>query len=540
MKMKGQTQYPESVAELASIIKQAAPVCVAVGLAAAIGLVDVHLAGNLGPEVQAGVGIGDQFLFFAALMGTGIAQAAGSLIARANGAGRLSEAKSLARTGLLLALAIGAIASIATYQGADCLISWFSHDRSAQSAGTTYLRLCAFANTAYCLMLTQSAILRAAGKSFSTVLPWLLAATISIVLSISLPQIMPAGRAHTLEYIALAWNLGAIAAVIVGHQQLKKTGFSLFSKDSKLGQNFDPDLARKAKDILVLGLPIAATEAAWLSSNFFMYIILSHMPGANDAQAAWTIRLKIEEIAATPVILAFNMTAASLVGQRIGAGDLPGAQTLARRTALTAATVMLVIGSIVLANSKYLAADCASTELCARYAQDLLVASIIVYPLTAYYITIFGALEGAGCTLKPMLSVISGLFLLRTPLAAWLGLHLNMGMNGIVVSIVVSHIAVALSAVSFVKSFFEMRDRDEPGDEISEQHDVREFERTVKLFEAASHWKQPATAPKFGRLAGEEGLASSRPAPQTSLEWRAISQASSGQGLAPANMAHRE
>jgi len=496
MKMKRQTQYLETFEELASITKQAAPVCVAVGLAATIGLVDVHLAGNLGPQAQAGVGIGDQFLFFAALMGTGIAQAAGSLIARATGAGRFSEARSLARTGLLLALAIGAIASIATYQGADFLLSWFSHDRAAQSAGTTYLRLCAFANTAYCLMLTQSAILRAAGKSFSTILPWLLAATISIALSISLPQIMPAGRAHTLEYIALAWNLGAIAAVIVGHQQLRKSGFSLISKDSKLGQHFSPDLARKAKNILVLGLPIAATEAAWLSSNFFMYMILSHMPCANDAQAAWTIRLKIEEIAATPAILAFNMTAASLVGQRIGAGDFLGAQTLARRAALAAAAVMLVIGSIVLANSKYLSADCASTALCARYAQDLLLASIIVYPLTAYYITIFGALEGAGCTLKPMLAVISGLFLLRTPLAAWLGLHLNAGMNGIVVSIVVSHIAVALPAVSLVKSSFKMRNSGGPDAETSEQHDVKKLERTTKLFGAASHWKQPATTPE--------------------------------------------
>jgi|GEM_PF-6514659 len=463
--MKIRTERLEAVTELALIIKDALPVCVAVGLAATIGLVDVHLAGALGPAVQAGVGIGDQFLFFAALLGTGIAQGAGSLIARATGAGCEREARLFAYVGLSLALIFGCAASVATYCGADLLLSMFSRDSSVREAGSIYLRLCALANAPYCLMLSQSAILRASGKSFSTILPWFVAAILSIVLSLALPQLMPNGATHTLEYIALAWNIGAIAGMFVGQNQLKKLGYVLFQRQqggqpekrpTLLSQflQFNKEHAQKVKAIFLLGLPIAATEAAWLSSNFFMYVILSQMPSANETQAAWTIRLKIEEIAATPAILAFNMTAASLVGQRVGAGDYSGAFKVTRKASLAAAAVMLVVGLAVFANSNYLAEDYASTALSAIYAQELLVVSIIVYPLTAYYITIFGALEGAGSTLKPMLAIVAGLFLLRTPLAAYLALHLNEGMTGIVISIVVSHIAVALSAVSQTKSFF--------------------------------------------------------------------------------------
>src|SRR5882672_1631864 len=94
-------------AELLPIVTNALPVCIAVGLAAPIGLVDVHLAGDLGPAVQAGDGIGDQFLFFAALLGTGIAQGAASLIARATGAHKHQQAKSLAGAGLVLAAGFG-------------------------------------------------------------------------------------------------------------------------------------------------------------------------------------------------------------------------------------------------------------------------------------------------------------------------------------------------------------------------------------------------------------------------------------------------
>ena len=248
--------------ELFSIITNALPVCIAVGLAATIGLVDVQLAGNLGAAVQAGVGIGDQALFFAALLGTGIAQGAGSLIARATGAGQYREAKVLASAGLLLAAILGAAASILTFIYADSFLTLFSNNETVRQSGATYLKLCSIANLPYCLMLTQSAILRAAGKSFSTVLPWFVATTLSVGLSISLTQICPNGKAYTLQYVALAWNLGAIFAAAIGHCQLKKAGFSMLDASLSAVTFFE-----RAKQVLLLGLPIAATEAAWLGSN---------------------------------------------------------------------------------------------------------------------------------------------------------------------------------------------------------------------------------------------------------------------------------
>ncbi len=459
MKAITQNVFAKSTAELLPIAANALPVCIAVGLAATIGLVDVHLAGDLGPAVQAGVGIGDQFLFFAALLGTGIAQGAGSLIARETGARRHREAQLLAGAGLILAALLGTLASIATFICADFLLGLFSQDVVVRSSGATYLKLCAIANLPYCLMLTQSAILRAAGKSFSTVLPWFVAAAISISLSIYLPKLMPDGRAHTLEYIALAWNLGAIAAALIGHFQLQKLGISIFNTG---GKTFDFDkLTANIKSIALLGLPIAATEAAWLSSNFFMYIILAQMPSANEAQAAWTIRLKVEEIAATPAILAFSMTAASQVGQQIGAGNLAAAKATTQKAALVAASLMFLVGLFVFSNNELFAASYAVTPKSAQYAQVLLGASLIVYPLTAFYITVFGALEGAGSTLKPMLAVVAGLFILRIPLAAGLALNMETGMSGVVASIIISHFAVALSAVSQIKSLFNSNKKNE-------------------------------------------------------------------------------
>lgn len=441
--------FKNNLLEVLSIIKNVIPVCIAVGLAAAIGLVDVHLAGNLGSAVQAGVGIGDQALFFAALMGTGIAQACGSLMARATGANKPNEAKSFAATGLMLASLLGAAASILTFAGADWFLTLFSSDAKVCSTGALYLKLCSIANAPYCLMLTQSAILRAMGKSFSTIFPWFVAASISIALSICLPQLMPNGRENTLEYIALAWNLGALVAVCFGHIELRKCGFCIYDRYCNSQRVFE-----STKQIFTLGLPIALTEAAWLGSNFIIYLILAQMPEPNDAQAAWTLRLKIEEIAAAPLILASSMTAASLVGQTVGAGNFAKAAKTAANTAIFAALLLLCIGAIVCLNSEYLARLQATSQQSADCMRLFLWSSLLIYPLSAFYSTIFGALEGAGSTVKPMLAVVCGLFLLRIPMSALLAVFIQMGIAGIVVAVSISHIAVALSAVSQLRTFF--------------------------------------------------------------------------------------
>lgn len=449
MMEKNEPRIKRSIAEFLPILTNVIPVCTAVGLAAAIGLVDVHLAGNLGATVQAGVGIGDQALFFAALMGTGIAQACGSLIARASGAGAINEAKIFASTGLRLAIFLGSSASIITIACAEPFLALFSNDETVRQAGALYLKLCSIANVPYCLLLTQSALLRATGKSFSTVFPWLVAAAISIALSISLTELMPHGRKYTIEYIALAWNAGAFIGLGFGHAELRKMGFHIFNSDLNFQKFLDC-----AKQILSLGLPIALTEAAWLGSNFFIYLILAEMPCASDAQAAWTIRLKIEEIVATPFILAASMTAASLVGQLVGAARPAEALETANKAALIAVLLLLFIGIFVGINSEILAVLHATAPESAKQAELLMSASLLIYPLSAFYITVFGALEGAGSTVKPMIAVVLGLFVLRIPLSAVLALYLNMGMTGIVIAMTISHLAVALSAVSQLRTFF--------------------------------------------------------------------------------------
>lgn len=433
---------------LMPIFINAFPVCIAVGLSATIGLVDVHLSGSLGEAVQAGVGIADQILFFAALTGAGIAQATASLVARATGERDHTKAEVYANAGLVLSIILGLVSSLLTFAFAVALMAYLSTDPQANEAGSTYLRLCSLANAPYCILLTQSAILRAKGKCVATILPWFVAAVVSIGLSISLPHIIQNGHKLTIECIATGWNLGAILASAVGYFQLKQTGFA--------GQSITTFHKNKNAlgEISALALPISATDAAWLGSNFLMYAILARMPDANDAQAAWTIRLKFEEIAATPVLLAMTMTTAALVGKLTGEKNFVKAKSMTQNASILAATIMFCIGLLVLTFNAPIADFYAVTQTSNCYARIFLCSSIIVFPISAIYLTAFGALEGAGSAFKPMLAILVGLFIIRIPLTLFLTTEMQTEMLGVVTAVIISHCAVALIAVSLTKEFF--------------------------------------------------------------------------------------
>ncbi|MBC8000759.1 MAG: hypothetical protein IAF58_22620 [Leptolyngbya sp.] len=440
-------------AQLVAISASSVPICVSAALSAAIGLVDVHLAGSLGETAQAGVGIADQMLFLSAIFATGIAQGAGSMIARATGAKDDKLAQAVAHACLLLAIMTGTFAAIVTYIFASAAVSVFTSDPRAQQAGAIYLSLCAPANLAYAIMIAQTAILRARGKFREVMLPWLVAAAVSISLSLILPNLITHGKVFTLELIALAWNLGAIAGVVSCEVVLKKENISLLNL-TKIGIQGCGKLSKKFAQIVKIGLPIALTEAAWLGSNFAMYSILALLPAGNEAQAAWTIRLKLEELIATTPIIAFSLSAASVVGQLMGANKKQEARRMTWLLSWVSATFMAVVAIAIALLSGQIASFYAVSQQSKVIVSALIYSSCAIYPLLAFYLTAFGALEGAGFTIKPMLALSGGLFLLRVPLAYLLAIHCHMEITGIIIAVAISHLAVTLAAVSQVRQFF--------------------------------------------------------------------------------------
>lgn len=427
------------------------PLILTLAFTAAIGVVDVYLAGLVSENAQAGVGIADQVLFMAILLATGLTTGVAACVSRAKGAGEPGQAALYARDGLLVSAWLGAIAATVALLSADLIMPLFAANKEACASGSIYLKWCSIGNLPYCLAISQTAILRASGRTRLCVAVWGLIATVSIGLAMALILFVPAVKDHLLVTVAFTWDLGAFAGCILGFYCLRK--FDLIDcKGAASAASSQSTSGRRILQFFQIGLPVAATEACWIASNFVMYALFSHMQCGADAQAAWTIRMKVDEIAALTPLLAFSLTAQTIAGNKLGAGDVAGARRTIVSLTAVATVIMVLLGAGIAMFSHSLAVIFTPSPSTQRATELLLLASPVLLPVMAVYLVIFGALEGAGYTRPPMLAIVGGLFLIRFPAAFWLGICLHHELNGVLIAVCLSHAAAALSALFLFKS----------------------------------------------------------------------------------------
>ena len=122
-----------------SVLRLAWPVAASNILQTLFGLIDGIWVGRLGPEALAGVSTGGfaVWAIFAVmgLVGVGV----NALVAQAVGAGGDARAARIAGQGMLLALAVGVVISVAGLAGLDLLFRFMHTDAAVTAQGKAYL-----------------------------------------------------------------------------------------------------------------------------------------------------------------------------------------------------------------------------------------------------------------------------------------------------------------------------------------------------------------------------------------------------------------
>ena len=135
-------------------------------------------------------------------------------------------------------------------------------------------------------------------------------------------------------------------------------------------------------------------------------------------QAAWTIKLKLEETMAILPLMALGMSCGVVIAQNHGRGQRKRVRTVGLGTAAAATAAMLLLGALVTLNAHELArsfTDNATEQILI----DLLSWSILTFPLTGLGTICAFAMEGTGNAKAPlMINVMFQLFL-RLILCSW-------------------------------------------------------------------------------------------------------------------------
>src|SRR5581483_1437502 len=186
-----------------------------------------------------------------------------------------------------------------------------------------------------------------------------------------------------------------------------------------------PDTARR---VVRVGGP-AFLEQLLLNVGFLAYLLLIVHLGAASL-AAHQIGLRVQSFAFMPGF-GFAAAASALVGQGLGRGSPEEAEANGWVATVMGLACMVALSIPMFVFAPQMAGLFTSDPDALRLSVTWIHVLVFAMPAIAFHFTAAGALRGAGDTRWPLMVSFAGLWLVRLPVAWYLGLHLGMGMTGI-------------------------------------------------------------------------------------------------------------
>lgn len=376
---------------------------------ALIGLCDMWIAGGIGPQAQAAVGIGEQFIFVTVSAVTGLTVAASALASQAIGARKLALARAYARDGLSLSIVFGLLALTACLVCCEQLFKVLTVPVSVARLGSRYLYICAFGNLPFAALLMIAALLRSFGRPGKAFLMTLVCG----VLSVGGAWLFTGPFCFLgIDALGLSWLVGATVGSALGYIFLLRA-----LKRSRVVEDL-PALHTRWRSLMFLALPAALSELVYGAATLLFFQQILQSSGGAAAEAAYAACAKIEETFAAMPMQAVSQATACVVGRLVGAADFSAATRVARNAAICSAPAMVFAGTIIAwlapAFSHVFSAS-AETQQAIAF---LLSYSPALFGLLGITMSSTGALEGAGRCARAAIVYCAAAALLRLPIAA--------------------------------------------------------------------------------------------------------------------------
>jgi MATE family multidrug resistance protein len=387
-----------------------------------VGIVDTFLVGHLGSSPLAAVGLANQWIFMAMTLFGAIATGSTALIARFIGAQDPEQADQVLRQSMLLAAAIGLIATTLGLLFAPAAVVLLGAEGDVIQLSTDYLRVVSGIFFFSTLMFVGNASLRGAGDTRTPLFIMLVVNAINVVVAWSaingpfgLPKLGVVGSALGAATGRLVGGVLVIAILLRGQAGIRLRLTALRP---------DLDMIRR---ILHVGLPTGLEQVLMRTGQMFFARILAEM--GMVAYAANQVAINALSISFMPGF-GFALAATTLVGQGLGAEDPEGAEQRGYVAYRIGAGLMTVIGlAIVLFPAQIMGFFTNEPEVITLGTMPLRVVGL-VQPMLAASMIFTGALRGAGDTRFPMVVTGGSIWLVRLPVAYLLALSMGWGLVG--------------------------------------------------------------------------------------------------------------
>lgn len=389
-----------------------------------LGVVDLIFVGKLGADAIAGIGLGNQLMGALIVAFIGLSIGSTALVARAIGRKDHADAERIAKQSLLLAIAISiAVAALGTIFAARVL-DLMGATPPVAKLGSEFLRVTAVFSVFMGIMFVGGGTLRGAGDTRTPMLITLFINLVNIVLdyglifgNLGLPNVGAIGSAYA---TTAARGVGALLILA-----------ALFWRNRALILPWRGDWqisTRSIGRILDIGLP-AAGENILFQLGFLTFSTMVVGLGTADI-AAMNLAYNILSFSLLPAF-AFGVAATTLVGQSLGANDVPRAEASARSALKSGIFWMSAMGVVFILARKPLMELYTTQSDVVQLGSVLLIMIALMQPFQAVALVLSSALRGAGDTRATMLITIFTTWVLRVGLGYLFGIVLGFGLWGV-------------------------------------------------------------------------------------------------------------
>ena len=392
-------------------------------LAFMVGFVDTAVAGHLSVAATNAVGVAAYMNWFMGLMIASLGVGFTALVSRSTGAGRVRRSNQILSMSLSASLGWGICIGIVFYVLAPFIGALSGLNGESLELCTMFLRIVALAAPFNTILSIASACLRGSGDTRS---PFFVMVAVNIVnvagtvlLSAEWSPIGGMGLRGVAIGTTIAWGIGCACIL-----------WTLYHRRSApvIERRFLRPRWPLLKRILRVGIPNLLESLGQWSGNFMLVMLVGRLPNHN-ALGAHIVAIRIEAMSFLPG-LALGIAAATLAGQYLGAGKPQMARKAVLWCWLFSTCVMTFLGVLFVSVPEvFVRMMTDKPEFLAISPQLLFITGWVQIAFSSYMV-FSGGLRGAGDTRSAMLLIFGTTFLVRLPLAWWIGIKMGYGLTG--------------------------------------------------------------------------------------------------------------
>lgn len=379
-----------------------------------IGLTDMWVAGKISVDAQAAVGLASQLQAFFMVLAFSLGSGAMATVSQSIGAKRKKRGQYYASLVMLLAVGLALFLVVAGLLGIDLVLMALQVPLDLQAVTSYVFSVVLCSLPAQYIMNVGGTLFRATRNVFVPLLVMGAACVINMFgdLAFGLGYFgMPA-----LGVMGIAWSTLAsvcMAALLTLYFLYRCQVISPRLLPSKRWMR-----AATPYLIKVVG-PALFTQFMWQLGYLTLFGVVASLPQSNIALAGMAAGMRVEAILFMPA-MAFNVTAAVMVGNALGAGDVRLAKSVGLANVVFGVFSMSLLAVGMWFIIPQLAAEFSeSVDVQAQIAMYL-VYNVLSTPFTVGGMILNGVMTGAGATFYILVINTTGIWLVRLPLAWYL------------------------------------------------------------------------------------------------------------------------